>query len=146
MAKRKRHWGLNLLLILAVIACILAFTAHAKNWVRMEGDRVRILSGIFYEDIRISEMDSLKWVDKIPQMERERGFSAWSFEKGTFKDSLLPDKRIRVFVDNLRHPKIKMVYGDTLLVYLNLSDSLETEVLYQKFELLKNADTGQFLE
>ena len=146
MAKRKRHWGLNLLLILAVIACILAFTAHSKNWIRVEGDRLRILSGIFYEDLRISEMDSLKWVDKIPQMERERGFSAWAFEKGTFKDSLLPEKRIRVFVDNLRHPKIKMVYGDSLLLYVNLADSLKTDELFQQFELQKTMAAGQFLD
>ena len=145
MAKRKRHWGLNLLLILAIIGSILAFAAHAKNWVRVEGDRLRILSGIFYEDIRISEMDSLKWVDKIPQLEREWGFSAWSFEKGTFKDSLLPEQRIRVFVDNLRHRKIKMVYGDSLVVYLNLADSLQSDALYKEFELKKNESPEQFL-
>lgn len=146
MAKRKRHWGLNLLLILVIILCILAFTAHSKNWIRLEGDRLRILSGIFYEDIRISEMDSLKWVEMIPQMERERGFSAWSFEKGSFNDSLLPEKRIRVFVDNLRHRKIKMVYGDTLTLYFNLADSLETELLYQEFANQKSDAAEQFLK
>ena len=137
---------MNLLLILAVITCVMAFIAHAKNWVRLEDDRLRILSGIFYEEIQISQMDSLKWVDKIPQMERERGFSAWSFEKGTFKDSLMPEKRIRVFVDNLRHRKIKMVYGDTLVLYFNLTDSLKTEALYQKFQIQKSGDAEQFLD
>ena len=112
----------------------------------MEDDRLRILSGIFYEDIRLGDMDSLKWVEKIPQMERERGFSAWSFEKGIFKDSLMPEKRIRVFVDNLRHRKIKMIYGDTLVLYLNLSDSVKTDALYQKFELQKSKAAEQFLE
>ena len=144
MAKRKRYWGLNLVLILAILLCILAFTAHAKNWVRVEGDQLRILSGIFYEDIRISEMDSLKWVEKIPQMERKWGFSAWSFEKGTFTDSLLPEKRIRVFVDNLRHRKIKMVYGDTLVLYLNLADSLQSETLFQQLELKKAETENNF--
>jgi len=146
MVKRKKHWGLNLLLILVIIGCILAFIAHSKNWVRLEGDRLRILSGIFYEDIRVSNPDSLKWVEKIPQMERKRGFSAWSFEKGLFKDSLLPEKRIRVFVDNLRHRKIKMVFGDTLVLYLNLTDSLKTDALYLRFEDQKKNHTEQFLE
>ena len=144
MVKRKRHWGLNLLLILAIVLCFIAFLAHAKNWVRLEGDRLRILSGIFYEDIPISEMDSLKWVDRIPQMERERGFSAWSFEKGTFRDSLLPEKRIRVFVDDLRHRKIKMVYGDTLVLYLNLTDSLQSDALYRQFEQKKAESENNF--
>lgn len=146
MPKRKRHWGLNLLLVLVIIASILAFVAHARNWIRVEEDRFRILSGIFYEDIRIGTMDSLLWVDKIPQMERERGFSAWAFEKGVFRDSLLPDKRIRVFVDNLRHRKIKMVYGDTLVLYINYSDSLQTEVLYQELEAQKRNKAEQFLQ
>lgn len=146
MPKRKRHWGLNLLLVLAIIASILAFVAHAKNWTRIEDGRFRILSGIFYENVGIGTMDSLLWVDKIPQMEREHGFSAWAFEKGIFKDSLLPEKRIRVFVDNLRHRKIKMVYGDTLVLYVNYSDSLETEILYQKLEAQKRKIEEQFLE
>lgn len=145
MPKRKRHWGLNLLLILAIIASILAFAAHARNWIRLEEDRFRILSGIFYEDIRISTMDSILWVDKIPQMERERGFSAWAFEKGNFKDSLFPEKRVRVFVDNLRHRKIKMVYGDTLVLYVNNRDSLQTEVLFRDLEAQKRNTKEQFL-
>ena len=146
MPKKKKHWGLNLLLILAIIACILAFVAHARNWIRIEGDRFRILSGIFYEDIRLGTMDSLVWVDRIPQMERERGFSAWAFEKGIFKDSLLPEKRIRVFVDNLRHRKIKMVYGDTLTLYINYTDSLRTDALFELIDLEKSRVNEQFLE
>ena len=146
MPKKKRHWGLNVLLILAVIACILAFVAHARNWIRIEGDRFRILSGIFYEDIRLSTMDSLIWVDRIPQMERERGFSAWAFEKGIFKDSLMPEKRIRVFVDNLRHRKIKMVYGDTLTLYINYTDSLRTDALFEQIDVEKSRVNEQFLE
>jgi len=144
MPKKRKHWGLNILLLLVVIICVLAFTAHSRNWVRIEGDRMQILSGIFYEDIRISEMDSLKWVEKIPQMERVRGFSAWAFEKGTFKDSLVPEKRIRVFVDNLRHRKMKMVFGDTLTLYLNYSDSLRTDALYEKLINENNKATEQF--
>mgnify|MGYP001546043177 FL=1 len=119
MPKRKRHWGLNVLIIFVVIACILACVAHSKNWIKTEGDRVQILSGIFYEDIQISKMDSLNWVEKIPQMERTRGFSAWAVEKGIFIDSLNPEKRISVFVDNLRNRKIKLDYGDSLVVFLN---------------------------
>lgn len=133
-------------MILAIIASILAFVAHAKNWVRLEENRFRILSGIFYEDIPVRTMDSLVWVDKIPQMERKRGFSAWAFEKGTFADSLFPEKRIRVFVDNLRNQKIKMVYGDTLTLYVNYSDSLQTDELYQQLSVQKSSESEQFLK
>lgn len=146
MPKRKRHWGLNVLIILVVIACILAFVAHSKNWIKTEGDRVQILSGIFYEDIQISKMDSLNWVEKIPQMERKRGFSAWAVEKGIFMDSLSPDKRICVFVDNLRNRKIKMVYGDSLVVFLNYSDSVKTDVLFGQLTEQKEISKAQFLE
>jgi len=146
MPKRRRHWGLNVLIVLVVIACILAFVAHSKNWIKTEGDRVQILSGIFYEDIQISKMDSLNWVDKIPQMERKRGFSAWAVEKGIFIDSLNPDKRISVFVDNLRNRKIKLVYGDSLVVFLNYSDSVKTDVLFGQLTEQKEISKAQFLE
>lgn len=135
-----------MLIVLVVIACILAFVAHSKNWIKTEGDRVQILSGIFYEDIQISKMDSLIWVDKIPQMERKRGFSAWAVEKGVFIDSLNPDKRISVFVDNLRNRKIKMVYGDSLVLFLNYSDSSKTDVLFTKLSAQKELSKAQFLE
>ena len=135
-----------MLIILVVIACIMAFVAHSKNWIKTEGDRVQILSGIFYEDIQISKMDSLNWVDKIPQMERKRGFSAWAVEKGIFLDSLNPDKRISVFVDNLRNRKIKMVYGDSLVVFLNYSDSIKTDVLFGQLTEQKEISKAQFLE
>ena len=124
----------------------MAFVAHSKNWIKTEGDRVQILSGIFYEDIQISKMDSLNWVDKIPQMERKRGFSAWAVEKGIFLDSLNPDKRISVFVDNLRNRKIKMVYGDSLVVFLNYSDSIKTDVLFGQLTEQKEISKAQFLE
>ena len=146
MPKRKRHWGLNLLIIIVVIVCILAFVAHAKNWIQTEGDRIQILSGIFYEDINLGQMDSLIWIDKIPQMERKWGFSAWAVEKGIFVDSLYPDKRIRVFVDNLRNRKIKMVYGDSLVLYLNYSDSVKTDVLFNRFTELKEVSKAQLIK
>lgn len=146
MPKRKRHWRLNLLIIIVVMLCILAFVAHAKNWIQKEGDRVQILSGIFYEDIKLGQMDSLIWVDKIPQMERKRGFSAWAVEKGTFVDSLNPDKRIRVFVDNLRNRKIKMVYGDSLVLYLNYADSVKTDELFNGFAEIMEVSKTQFNE
>ncbi|NND15006.1 MAG: hypothetical protein HKN89_01630 [Eudoraea sp.] len=143
MPKRKRHWGLNILIILALVGCILAFMAHAKTWVKKEGDHYQILSGIFYENIRIGEMDSLVWVDKIPQLERKRGFSAWAIEKGLFKDSLYPDRKISVFVDNLRNRKIKMVYGDSLIIYMNYSDSLETDNLFDMLTEQKEVTSKQ---
>ena len=83
-------------------------------------------------------MDSVVWVDKIPPMERLNGFSAFEKEKGIFrefKDSLT-DKKVNVYVDNLWNQKIKVVYDDSLKLYINYADSLET---VQLFNLLKQS-------
>lgn len=69
-------------------------------------------------------------VDKIPSLERKNGFSAWEKEKGIFKDSLNEEKLVYVYVDNLDHQKIKLTYNDSLLVFINLSDSVKTKELY----------------
>ncbi len=125
----------NVLIVLTLIGCAMAFTAHYKNWVRLKDDHFTILSGIYYRELPYESLDSVTMVEKLPSMERINGFSAWTTEKGTFKDSLHPDNKVFVYVDNLSLPKIKLVHHDSLLMYLNLSDSTET---VQLFETLKN--------
>jgi len=46
-----------------------------------------------------------------------------------FKDSLT-DKKVYVYVDNFENRKMSIVYQDSLLLFLNLSDSLETDNLF----------------
>ena len=69
-------------------------------------------------------------------MIRLNGFSALEKEKGIFqefKDSLT-DKKIHVFVDNISQPKIKLIYKDSLKLYFNLKDSLETDVIFNQLQ------------
>lgn len=131
MAGKKRHWLWNLLIVLTIFVCVLAFAAHYKNWTKIEEDHIRILSGVYYKELKFDEIDSVIMVDKIPQMERINGFSAWAKEKGIFKDSLRPNINISVFVDNLRQPKIKLVHNDSVPLFLNFSDSTETQQMYE---------------
>lgn len=144
MAKRKRSWMLNLLIVLAVVLCTLAFIIHYKNWISMEEGRFKILSGIYYRDIGLNEIDSIAWAAKLPGMEREHGFSAWAKEKGVFKDSVIPGRIVHVFVDDLTQKKIKLVYRDSLVVFVNLADSLETGMLYRQLSLGKEGPPDNF--
>lgn len=128
--KKKRHWFWNLLIIITLVTALAAFTAHYKNWVRIESNYFSIFSGIYFKKIPYSELDSVSMVPKIPQMERINGFSAMRVEKGIFLDSVNRFK-VRVFVDNLEHPKIRMVYQDSLLVFLNYRDSIETRKMFE---------------
>lgn len=126
----------NVVMVLTVIVSLMAFLAHYKNWTKVEQDKLKILSGFYYKKISYAELDSVLWIDKIPPMERLNGFSAWEKEKGIFrefKDSLT-DKKVNVYVDNLSNRKIKLVYNDSLKLYINYADSLET---VQLFNLLK---------
>jgi len=138
--KKKRHWLWNFLIAMTVIVCILAFTAHYKNWTKIESDHIKILSGVYYKELKFSEIDSIEMVDRIPQMERINGFSAWAKEKGIFKDSLNEKNKVYVYVDNLIHPKIKLVHCDSLKLFFNFSDSTKTQAMYQF--LLGKIDPG----
>ncbi|MDG1571287.1 hypothetical protein OZ410_03110 [Robiginitalea sp. M366] len=140
MGTRKRHWFWNLVLALSVLFCLLALAAHARTWKRLQQDRIQLLSGVYTLDLPIGDIDRMEWVPRLPQMEREHGFSAWAMEKGRFRDSLNPDQQVLVLVDNLRHRKIRIRYRDSLWLYLNLQDSVETDALYQWLEL-KMAET-----
>ena len=139
--KRKRTWLLNLLIAITLIGVALAYTAHFKNWIKVEEDTFRVFSGVYFLEIPFSEMDSIKMVDKIPAMERINGFSVKQVEKGVFKEDSIGKTKVYVFVDKLSLPKIRLVYQDSLKMYFNLSDSTATEALYQnlssKFNLNK---------
>lgn len=144
MAVRKRHWLWNILIVITILVCGLAFTIHYKNWTALEKDHLRIVSGIYYKELPYAEMNSVELVPRIPQMERISGFSAWKTEKGMFKDSLNPENTVYVYVDNLLHPKIKLVHQDSLKVFLNFADSTETQQMYQLLNTKLDSVKAQF--
>lgn len=130
---KKRLWLWNILAVVTVIVCLLAFAMHYKNWTSTDTNEIKILSGFYYEKLNFSELDSVKFVEKIPPMERLNGFSAQEKGKGiyrAFKDSLT-DKKVYVFVDNFSNQKIAVTYQDSLKLYLNFKDSTETQNMYQ---------------
>ncbi|MGB6153717.1 MAG: hypothetical protein WBG48_17175 [Pricia sp.] len=130
---KKQHWLWNILAVFTVIVCLTAFVMHYKNWISKDTDDMKILSGFYYKTLKYSELDSVKFVEKIPPMERLTGFSAQEKGKGIyreFKDSLT-DKKVYVFVDNFSHQKIAVTYQDSLKLYLNFADSTETQDMYQ---------------
>lgn len=133
-ARQRRHWFWNLLLILSLLVCLLAFVAHYRNWTRLQPHRMQLLSGLYYVELPYAELDSVLWIEKIPHMERDHGFSAGAREKGVFRDSLISTRPVYVFVDNLRQAKIKIRYQDTLTLYLNFADSTETVSVYRLLE------------
>ena len=130
MNRKKRHWLWNVLLVLTLVFCAFAFVLHYKNWHSIESGELSITSGIYHQKISIEAIDSLSIVDRIPEMERSHGFSWLEKEKGVFVDSLTQSK-IYVFVDDLRQPKIRLVHDDSLKTFLNFSDSLLTQNVYE---------------
>ncbi|RIV35165.1 hypothetical protein D2V08_07320 [Flagellimonas lutimaris] len=144
MSKRKRHWLWNVLIILTLALCVLVFVEHYKNWHKIEEGSFKIFSGIYYQKIPLTELDSVLLVDKLPEMERSSGFSWMEKEKGVFMDSIFQTK-VYVFVDDLYQQKIKLVHHDSLKMYVNLRDSLETEKLFSilQTELLNNTETAK---
>ena len=97
----------NVLIILTVALCVFAFVEHYKNWHKIEEGNLKIYSGIYYQKIPLAELDSVVWVEKLPEMERSNGFSWMEKEKGVFKDSITNTK-VYVFVDDLYQQKIKV--------------------------------------
>jgi len=136
MASKKKHWFWNLVMIITLIICLSSLVIHYKNWVKLEPNEFQLLSGFYRVTIPYAEMDSVLFVERIPPMERLNGFSALEKEKGIFrefKDSLTNHK-IHVFVDNISQQKIKMIYKDSLKLYVNLKDSLETINLFNHLQ------------
>ena len=107
----------------------------------MEDNRLTLLSGIYYRDLGVGEINEVSMVEKIPELERIHGFSAWENEKGVFKDSLNPGQKVYVFVDNLYNSKIRLVYRDSMLLYVNLSDAAETENLFTNLRGIIDQET-----
>ncbi len=131
VAKKQRKGLWNFIIVLTLLVCGTVFAMHYKNWVKQEPDRLTILSGFYLQRIPYGELNEVGLVERIPELERINGFSAWEKEKGIFRDSLKPNNRIYVYVDNLYDEKIRLVYKDSIELYLNLSDSLETRKLLQ---------------
>ncbi|MFT7067080.1 MAG: hypothetical protein ACJAUO_002669, partial [Sediminicola sp.] len=50
--------------------------------------------------------------------------------KGLFRDSI-HETKVYMYVDRLSQPKIKVVYQDSLKLFLNLTDSTETQQMFQ---------------
>lgn len=131
---KKRNWFWNIIIVLTLIVCVLAFVLHYKNWSKFEEGHFQVVSGIYKQRILISDIDSIGFVKRLPEMERKNGFSWLAKEKGIFKDSLT-DSKAYVFVDDLRQQKIRLVHHDTLKLFLNFSDSLETNSVYENLKL-----------
>ena len=129
--QKKRYWVWNIVIVLTVLVCMAAFTAHYKNWVKTEKESLEILSGIYFVKIPYADMDSVSMVEKIPSMERINGFSVKEREKGVFKEDSLSTNKVYVYVDKLSQQKIRLVYKDSLKLFLNMPDSTETELMYQ---------------
>ena len=102
----------------------------------MEPDKMTILSGIYYHELRYVDLEQVEWVEKLPPMVRLNGFSAFEKGKGVyqeFKDTL-SDRKVYVFVDNFEQQKIRLVQKDSSQLFLNLKDSLETLDLFALFK------------
>lgn len=124
--KNNKFW--SVILVVTIILCVTILTLHFKNWIGGDNNSIKLRSGFYNVKIKYSDLDSVLLVDRIPPMERINGFSALEKEKGIFrefKDSLT-DKRVYVFVDNINHQKLKLVFKDSNYLYINLKDSLET--------------------
>jgi len=132
----------NVLIVLTLVICVLAFVEHYKNWHIIEQGNLKIFSGIYYQKVPLTELDSVTLVEKLPEMERYSGFSWMEKEKGVFLDSIANTK-VYVFVDDLYQQKIKVVHHDSIKMYLNLKDSLETQKLYAILQANLMGEIGQ---
>ncbi len=121
------------MIVLVVAGCTAAFVLHYKNWTKFEEGNFQVLSGIYRQRVALTDIDSVVWVDKLPKMERKNGFSWLEKEKGVFMDSLT-QAEVHFFVDDLHQQKIKVVYQDSIRLYLNLNDSLETVATFEKLK------------
>jgi hypothetical protein len=128
MRLTKNHWVWSVMLIVTVILCAVILILHFKNWISSDNESLKLRSGFYHVEIPYSDLDSVVVVERMPPMERLNGFSALEKEKGVFrefKDSLT-NKKVHVFVDNISQQKVKLVYEDSVYLYFNLKDSVET--------------------
>lgn len=129
--KRNRHWLLNLLIVVTMIVVFVAYAVHYKNWTKMGDDSYWVMSGFYLLKVPFAEMDSIDMVERLPSMERINGFSVKEIEKGVFKEDSTAQNKVYVFVEKLSRPKIRIVYRDSLKLFLNFRDSTETEKVYR---------------
>lgn len=142
MKKNKgRNIFWNIVIVVAVLFCMAAFTLHYKNWTSLDKNVFSVYSGLYRQEVSLTHLQSMEWVKKLPQMERKNGFSWLAKEKGVFKDSITGIK-VYVFVDDLKQQKLHLSYNDSLQLFFNMADSLETQGYYEqitiKMDSLKN--------
>ena len=135
--RKKSNWFWNVLIIVTLIVCSFAFILHYKNYTKIEEDHFQVVSGIYRQRIPLEAINNVEFVPRIPEMERKNGFSWLAKEKGVFLDSI-SGNRIYVFVDDLKQRKLKIQYQDSLQLYLNLTDSLETQKIYATLKLFRD--------
>ena len=131
--RKRNSWFWNVVIVITLIGCAFAFGLHYKNWTNIEDAAFKVKSGIYSQKIPLTKINGIEFVPKIPEMERENGFSWLAREKGVFKDSITGGS-VYVFVDDLRQQKIKITHNDSLQLYFNLSDSLKTRALYETLQ------------
>ena len=134
MKNKRRNIFWNVVIVMALIVCFAAFALHYKNWTSLEGAVFSVHSGVYSEEISISDIGAVDWEPKLPQMERKNGFSWLAKEKGIFKDSITGSK-VYVFVDDLKQQKLKLSYNDSLQLYFNSVDSLETQMIFEQLSM-----------
>lgn len=147
MGIKKRHVLWNILIVLTVLVCVFAFVEHYKNWHKIEEGNFKVFSGLYYQKIPLAELDSVLLVEKLPEMERSSGFSWLEREKGVFFDSITQSK-VYVFVDDLYQHKIKLVQHDSLQLYINLQDSIQTQELFTVLQanLLQRSEQAKVVQ
>src|SRR5690554_5979051 len=129
--KGNRNWLLNALIVVTLAVVFVVYAIHYKNWTKMGKDSFRITSGIYYLKVPYADMDSVGMVEKLPSLERITGFSVNEIEKGAYKEDSIARNKVYVFVEKLSQPKIRVVYRDSLKLFLNFRDSTETEKVYR---------------
>lgn len=136
---KKNNWFWNILIVVTLIFCALAFVLHYKNWTKIEDGNFRVISGIYRQEIPLDSITGIKFVPRLPEMKRKNGFSWLAKEKGVFLDSISGAKAY-VFVDNLEQQKIEVIHHDSLLLFINLTDSIATQELFSKLSAFQNSN------
>ena len=119
-----------MIIVFTIMACIAVFVIHYKNWIAFKEGIFGIASGIYTQEIPVSKINTIVFVQRLPKMKRKNGFSWMAREKGIYFDSI-SGQETKVFIDDLRQRKLRLTYNDSLVLYFNLSDSLETLKYYE---------------
>ena len=138
--KKRSNWFWNILIIATLLLCTFVFILHYKNYTKIKEGHFQVVSGFYKQRIPLTNIHGVEFVPRIPEMERKNGFSWLTREKGVFLDSVSGNK-IYVFVDDLQQRKLKIQYGDSRELYLNLTDSLETQKIYTTLKTFMDPTT-----